>query len=40
LLSGSEAWVKRRKEENRIQATEIRLLRPVKGCPREDRMMA
>jgi hypothetical protein len=36
LLYGSEAWVRRKKEENRIQAAEMRSLRGVKICTRED----
>jgi hypothetical protein len=32
--------VKRKEEENRIQAAELRFIKSVKGCPREDRIMA
>jgi hypothetical protein len=31
-LYGSEAWVRRKKKENRIQAAEIIFLRAIIGC--------
>lgn len=36
ILYGSELWTKTRKQESRIQATEMRFLRQVKGCTRQD----
>jgi hypothetical protein len=39
LLYGSEAWVRRQKEDNGIPAAEMRFLRAVKRCTREDRII-
>jgi hypothetical protein len=36
LFYGSEAWLRRKKEENRIYATDIRFLKAAKECTRED----
>jgi hypothetical protein len=36
LLCGSEAWARRKQEDNRIQAKAMRFLRAVEGCSRED----
>ena len=38
LAYGSEAWVLTKKHESKIQAAEMRFLRQVKGCTREDRI--
>lgn len=37
LISGTEAWILKKKDERNIEASEIKLLRSVKGCSRMDR---
>jgi hypothetical protein len=38
LLYGSEKWTLRQRDWNRIQATETKYLRTVKGCTRLDQI--
>lgn len=38
LLYGSEMWVTNQKQLCRIQPSEMRFLRSVKGCTRQDRL--
>jgi hypothetical protein len=38
LLYGLEEWVRGKKEINKIHASEMRFLRAVKGCRKEDRI--
>lgn len=38
LLYGSETWTTTAKDESRIQASEMKFLRQVKGCTRRDRI--
>ncbi|PSN46379.1 hypothetical protein C0J52_05731, partial [Blattella germanica] len=38
LLYGSETWTHRRKDINKIEASEMRLLLAVKGCTRLDKL--
>lgn len=37
ILYGSDSWALTKKHESHIQATEMRFLRVVKGCTRQDR---
>jgi hypothetical protein len=38
LLYGSETWILNARDKSRIQASEMRFLRSVKGCTREDKI--
>ncbi|PSN34078.1 hypothetical protein C0J52_25609 [Blattella germanica] len=38
LLYGSETWTHRRKDINKIEESEMRFLRAVKGCTRLDKI--
>jgi hypothetical protein len=38
LLYGSETWTPRKRDWKRIQAAEMKYLRPVKGCTRLDQI--
>ena len=38
LLYGSESWILRKQDLNKITAAEMKFLRSVKGCTREDRI--
>jgi hypothetical protein len=38
LIYGSEAWVLSKREESKIQSSEMLFLRNVKGCSRIDRI--
>ena len=36
LLYGSETWVKKKKDEQKVQTAEVKCLRSVKRCNRRD----
>jgi hypothetical protein len=38
LIHGSEAWVLSKREENKIQSSEMLFPRSVKGCSRTDKI--
>jgi hypothetical protein len=38
LLYGSETWILNARDKSRTQASEMRFLRSVKGCTREDKI--
>jgi hypothetical protein len=38
LLYGSEMWILRKRDWNRIQAAEMKYLRTIKGCTRLDQI--
>ena len=37
LLYGTESWITRKRDKNRIQAAEMKFLRSAKGCSEQDR---
>lgn len=38
LTYGSESWITTQKDTNKLQTAEMRFLRRIKGCTREDRL--